>query len=250
MMPLLVAVVGALNDVGKMSGCLPNRPKEVRVTFVAHPAKRMLPPAGTPLAADHVNGGVTFMADEGVLVYRTEDARKVLVHELLHLYNYDTSLRGNIAVEQTVVDTFNIQLLPGGPKHLGLSECYIDAMACFLQAAWAGRWTRRAHRAALDRHISGVAARVAAHSGVFSFPWSPASRRFREATHAFSYYVCKAALWGHLEAVVLGLPTDPPLRDPAAFAACVIAAVRAWRPTGATRSTASITASLRMTCVD
>ena len=246
-MPLLLAIVGAFNEVGKVSGCLPMREKEVRVTFVSHQAKRTLPPVGTPLAADHVNGGVTFMADEGVLVYRMEDARKVLVHELLHLYGYDSHIRGSTSVEKKVMDTFNIQLQPSGPKHLGLSECYIDAMACFLHAAWVGRWKRRAHRAALDKHIAMVATRVASHSGILSFPWPAGSIKFREATHAFSYYICKAALWGCLDSVVLRLPTEPPIHDVAAFADSVIAAVQAWQPPRGRHMPGT---SLRMTCVD
>lgn len=250
MMPMLLAVVNALREVGIESGCIPTRANDIRVTFVAHSAKRVLPRVGKPPSAENVNGGVTFMADEGVLVYRTEDARKVLVHELLHLHRYDAGLRGNRDVELDVMATFGIALTEDGPRHLGLSECYVDAMACFLQAAWAGRWKRRSHRAALDRHIATAAVRLANHGHV-ALPWvAPVHPKYTEATHAFSYYICKAALWADLETKVLRAPNEAPPADAAAFASTLIAAVKAWRPSVSSMRAAASDVSLRMTCIE
>lgn len=71
-------------------------PKPVRVAIFAHPQKRLSPPHGQPLAEEHVNGGMTMRCDaKTIIVYRKEEATRVLIHELFHAncsdpYNLDT----------------------------------------------------------------------------------------------------------------------------------------------------------------
>lgn len=70
-------------------------PKPVRVAIFAHPQKRLSPPHGHPLAEEHVNGGMTMRCDaKTIIIYRKEEATRVLIHELFHAncsdpYNLD-----------------------------------------------------------------------------------------------------------------------------------------------------------------
>lgn len=60
-------------------------PNPVRVVIFAHPKKRLPPPHGNPLTEEHVNGGMTQRCNEKtVIVYRKEEATRVLIHELFH----------------------------------------------------------------------------------------------------------------------------------------------------------------------
>jgi hypothetical protein len=59
--------------------------KKVRVVFYMHPKKRDTPFKGTNIDSQHINGGVTFPCDEKtVIIYRKEEATRVLIHELFH----------------------------------------------------------------------------------------------------------------------------------------------------------------------
>lgn len=70
-------------------------PKPVRILIFAHPQKRLSPPHGHPLGEEHVNGGMTMRCDaKTVVIYRKEEATRVLIHELFHAncsdpYNLD-----------------------------------------------------------------------------------------------------------------------------------------------------------------
>ena len=59
--------------------------KHVRVVFYLHPKGRDLPPKGTAIESQHINGGLTMRCDaKTVVVYRKEEATRVLIHELFH----------------------------------------------------------------------------------------------------------------------------------------------------------------------
>ncbi len=59
--------------------------KPVRIVLFAHPRRRMMPAKGTPIAAEHLNGGLATRCDPtSIILYRKEEATRVLIHELLH----------------------------------------------------------------------------------------------------------------------------------------------------------------------
>jgi hypothetical protein len=59
--------------------------KPVRVVFFGHPMKRMFPASGEPVESEHINGGSTYRCNsQTILVYRKEEATRVLIHELFH----------------------------------------------------------------------------------------------------------------------------------------------------------------------
>lgn len=56
-----------------------------RIAFFPSPIRRRLPAAGQPLGPEHVNGGYTLPCSaHGIVIYRKEEATRVLLHELFH----------------------------------------------------------------------------------------------------------------------------------------------------------------------
>ena len=235
--PVLLACVGLLNEAtGKAR-------ESVHVTFAAHSARRMLPElVGAAIMPENVNGGVTFIDTQRVLVYREEDACKVLIHELLHLYGYDNKLLYSQAAESRVMLEYGVQFLGGSVGHLGLSECYIDAIACFLHGHVEGSATKD-----VMMHMDVVATRLLMHYGRDPLSIGSGPHKIVEGTHGFSYYVCKAALWRDIRAFLDAHPPNMMPNNPEAFATLVIGAVRKWSPSRAVMKAAASGSSMRMT---
>lgn len=59
--------------------------KHARIVIFAHPLLRELPQKGLSVGAGNVNGGYTTRCDAtSVVIYRKEEATRVLIHELFH----------------------------------------------------------------------------------------------------------------------------------------------------------------------
>jgi hypothetical protein len=57
----------------------------VRICWYASPTKRILPNHGSAVGPEHVNGGYTMPCQlTAVVIYRLEEATRVLIHEMLH----------------------------------------------------------------------------------------------------------------------------------------------------------------------
>jgi hypothetical protein len=68
-----------------------NRP--TRILFFGSEARRNLPEKHEPIGPINVNGGYTMPCDTAaIVIYRTEDAERVLIHELLHALCSDPDL--------------------------------------------------------------------------------------------------------------------------------------------------------------
>lgn len=265
-LPVLTDVVGAL----VAGGVTPSHTfEEADIVFVAirRPARVLPKASGDPVMPVHINGGLT--QGDRILVYRVQDAGKVLVHELLHLAGVDAALRPAAGrswgvasdASQAVAQRFGV--LPMRMP-LGLNEAYTETLACYLHALW---WAADAYAsrprsptstrarledatlAKVNSHIQTVARRVWRHYG---------SAQWREGTHCFAYVACRAALWSHpfLERLLAQHPPGHPPSDPAAFSHLVIEAVDAWKaahhapsPKRGSSSSTSSSLSLRMTCL-
>jgi hypothetical protein len=224
---------------------------DVFFVFLPSARRRYLPKqrAG-PVLSDHVNGGITSLRDQGrIMVHRLEDACKVAIHELLHLYGADGDLEPSDAVravEAAIAADHRISYTPGGVHRLGISEAYVDAMACLMHAVLYAVWFDRGRvRQAVERtsvHIEDVAARLIRHYR---------GAAWIEGTHAFAYYVCKAALWRRLDAFLqsfasVGGQAANPRIGPKTFGPFLRASLAAFAPV-ATRGGGR---SLRMTPLD
>jgi hypothetical protein len=59
--------------------------RPTRILFFGSEANRQLPEKNTPVKPININGGYTMRCDTGaIVIYRKEDAERVLIHELLH----------------------------------------------------------------------------------------------------------------------------------------------------------------------
>lgn len=60
-------------------------PKPFKVYFLANTNLRIAPPLGKKIEPQHINGGYTYPCNhETIMIYRAEDATRVLLHELMH----------------------------------------------------------------------------------------------------------------------------------------------------------------------
>ena len=59
--------------------------KPFKVYFLANPNKRQFPPGKKAITPENINGGYTYPCErDTILIYRAEDATRVLLHELMH----------------------------------------------------------------------------------------------------------------------------------------------------------------------
>ena len=139
----------------------------------------------TPISAIDVNSGVTQHLDGEtavVLVYRRQEAAKVVVHELLHAYRLDaTGFIGDdgrwLAAGRALADRWGVR----SSVQVRLNEAYTETLASFLYAAVAGLDMERMRAHFLDQAEKVICILLA--TGM------------QQATHAFEYYVVKAALF-------------------------------------------------------
>lgn len=197
------------------------RPRRLVVTYLPCDAPRMLPShshshsqIGGGLDPVHVNGGVTWRARDGttadVLVFRREDAVKVLVHELLHAHGWGESISPDTHAGAEAGRALALacgvrrgprsqqpKRSPGSGWVIALDEACVEAAACEVAARWAGgeaAW-RRARARAGTIAKAAVAHFAAARAG-----------EWRETTHAFAYIVGR---WALMSASASGSVVDP-----------------------------------------
>lgn len=228
-------------------------PPQVVVVWIRCPQKRRFPPVrGQRLGVENVNGGVTTYSNNPeertvVFVTREEEAQRVLLHELLHLYGVDRAISTSTRMrvfEETLALRCGIK---SEGTRLGTGEAVVDALACWLHACWhasrasRGEGTDTAKAAAhlamtlTQDHIQQTATRVLRHYGRASaFADREGGATIDEGTHVFSYYIIKAALWGAAGGLPRLLEHFPPAR---AFPVCadtfmqtVSTALRGWSP--------------------
>ena len=71
-----------------------------KVYFLANTSLRTFPPGRQPITPENINGGYTYPCNhETILLYRAEDATRVLLHELMHSCCLDNQALGVDRVE-------------------------------------------------------------------------------------------------------------------------------------------------------
>lgn len=191
--PVLEDAWKALADVPSAS-FKKNQVVEVVFVDIREPVRSLPETPGAPIESVHVNGGLTQFPSDAVtpvriLVYRREDAGKVLIHELIHAAGV---VPHRIGVER--------------------GEAVTETLACYLWALW-----KRDDLAKTAEHLQTVALRVVDHFR---------GTEWRESTHAFSYIVVRAALWS--PPFLKSLLSMPVPYDETALVKLVRKAGRAW----------------------
>jgi hypothetical protein len=94
--------------------------KPFKVFFLANTHLREFPPDGEEIKPQNINGGYTYRCDrETILIYRAEDATRVLIHELQHSCCLDDIEKGLDVIEaetEAWAELFYVGLLSQG-KH-------------------------------------------------------------------------------------------------------------------------------------
>ena len=88
-----------------------------RLFWFPAPNKRILPPQGQEVGPIHLNGGYTFPCkSDCIVVYRLEEATRVLLHEILHAACLDppADLPLKEATTETWAELFLVALCSGG----------------------------------------------------------------------------------------------------------------------------------------
>lgn len=78
-----------------------------------------------PLGPTNVNGGLCYFNYNIIILWRKEELKKVIIHELLHSLKIDKDLIVNERVfSKTMREYFKLN------KHFGVNESYTETMAC------------------------------------------------------------------------------------------------------------------------
>jgi len=113
------------------------------VLFYAHPLLREFPEKG-PIQASNINAGYSFICEQKIVViYRFEEATRVLLHELLHTACFDKGLPVEYLEANTEAwtEVYLCAILSKGKprifKTLWSQQCaWIEAQTRYLQDAW------------------------------------------------------------------------------------------------------------------
>jgi hypothetical protein len=96
--------------------------KPFKVFFLAHKSPREFPPGKKPISPENINGGYTYRCDpETIVIYRAEDATRVLIHELQHSCCLDRVENGVDEIEaetEAWAELFYQAILSRGQKYM------------------------------------------------------------------------------------------------------------------------------------
>ena len=159
-LPLMNDVVSALVKEG-VAPAATFCGSEVIFVAIKKPLRTLPERHGQPVNPEHINGGLTHHVIAGpspsrVLVYRVQDAGKVLVHELLHLAGLDAALQptpgwGSVGdAQDKIVKRYRVQ---ARSRPLGLNESYTEVLACYLHTLW---WAAKESDASFRRSLEST----------------------------------------------------------------------------------------------
>lgn len=102
--------------------------KKLRLLLVYCPLKKMKPSKEKQLTSENVNTGVTMMnsVEGDVIIYRAEEMTKVLIHELIHFYDFDRK-----HISSNVEKDLNMYFGLVG-KTITVNESFTDTFACLI----------------------------------------------------------------------------------------------------------------------
>lgn len=96
--------------------------KPFKIFFLANRSLREFPSGEEPISPENINGGYTYRCDpETIVIYRAEDATRVLIHELQHsccLDRTENSLDIIEAETEAWAELFYVAILSQGKKYM------------------------------------------------------------------------------------------------------------------------------------
>ena len=169
-------------------------PPEAHIVYLPHQRKRSLPVSGA-ITPEHINGGMTTFHYQPsaqkwrILVYRKEDAAKVMLHELVHLFKLDgpqlpESQEAQWAQQRIPRDLVRVVAAPPIAR-LNIQEAVTETLACYLYAVATCKSKLSECCGRMGNRLDSIAAGVLAAS----------NREILDGTHAFAYMIGRAVLW-------------------------------------------------------
>lgn len=148
------------------------------------------------LTSEHANNGftTTFLADgsKEIFIYRYEDMYKVLLHEMIHYFDMD--LKGKFKIRNDE-NTFLLDCFIDSTNYIDLNEAYTETLAVYLYIVFTYRDINQQkreiekHRIRFIRIMNALSSHAKEHGG-----------QIIQQSHVYSYYVCRAVLFDHLDA--------------------------------------------------
>lgn len=133
----------------------------------------------TIMSPSEVNSGVTY-GDEFhsiIVIFRREEAEKVLVHELLHAYRFELRSAPKESLQKRWGIVSDVPIL--------LNETYVEVIASFMYAHASGL-----NLTELKTHFLNQAEKIMC---MMTY-----AGEFRQKTHVFEYYIVKAAMFNEM----------------------------------------------------
>ncbi len=175
----------------------------IRIFYWDVATPRRLPARGQAIHPIHVNGGASFQCNTtGINVYRSEEASRVILHELIHALCGDVD---TTAIDDTICDMVHGRstgsLTPSPDMHLLEAHTEAKAEWCYLvtryghsRASFIRAWTAQL------RYAEVAASHLLHHFGRAQI--TDVSALWKEGTGAFAYFVMRLALLHHILSVV------------------------------------------------
>jgi len=178
-----------------------------------------------PLGPWEINSGFTVKYLERpysyILIYRREEMAKVLIHELIHFMDLDSS---NMGRDGLLKEFFGYDETD---RSLEINEAYTDTLACYINTYIYHLLTGQSFAeliATEKAHIMNQAVKILNLYGSFAadassgYIWKPRSPALKERSHAISYYVLKALLFCNLKSFLTMVKSQKyVLHDPTPF---------------------------------
>jgi hypothetical protein len=96
--------------------------KPFKIFFLANRSLRQFPSEDEPITPENINGGYTYRCDpETIVIYRAEDATRVLIHELQHSCCLDNPENGVDIIEaetEAWAELFYVAIISQGKKYI------------------------------------------------------------------------------------------------------------------------------------
>lgn len=120
--------------------------------------KKVFPPFGKNILETNVNTGFTFSGNlkkNQIFVYRKEEWKKVLIHELIHALGFDFSSNQYISskMNEFIISFYYSNLTHSFQKNLRIYEAYTETWATILNAIFSLKETQTSHTTNAKRTV-------------------------------------------------------------------------------------------------
>ncbi|QOI90234.1 hypothetical protein QKU58_gp097 [Pyramimonas orientalis virus] len=174
-------------------GASSNRRKQINIKYYQTFNKKCLPPKrGQELTSKHVNSGLCYtnsgIHNLNIVIHRHEEFYKVLVHEMLHLYDV-------IPYDETIQKTYE-NIYPG-ISHLNVNESFVELNAIIINSIIIHSIHSIPFNFLIEREYKwscNQMNKLLHHFGTKPDIDDINNSAWKESTAAFSYYILKTIL--------------------------------------------------------